>query len=154
MATDLLFGLSLQLDDGDLVLSDGPQISLKTISGVPNALQALVVRVLTPFGSDIFNVTYGLDVRQALVEPHDIRTAKQLLKLSLVQTLATDPRVLDVRDILFKDDPAYKDRHPEFSPTDLQELIRRDRTSRSWSVDVLIDLVSAPGQAVSVRIGA
>lgn len=153
MASDLTYGLGLALDDGDLVLDGGATLALKTIDGVANVLQALLVRVLTPFGTDVFNVTYGLDVRPAFVEPHDIRTVKQLLKLSLAQTLGTDPRVLDVRELLFKDDPEYPDRHPELSAAGLRALIQRERASRSWAVEVVIDLVGAPGQAFDVTIG-
>lgn len=95
------FGFSLLLDDGDLVLSEG---SLAEVSGVDNLTQALTVRVLTPDGSDRFNTTYGLDVTQALAGPHDRRMVRELLRLNLVRTLAADPRVREVREIVFADD--------------------------------------------------
>jgi hypothetical protein len=92
------FGYSLLLDDGDLVLDGG---ALREVSGAANLIQALTLRVLTPYGSDRFNTTYGLDVRQALTEPHGRRMARELLRLNLVRTLAADTRVSEVRDVIF-----------------------------------------------------
>lgn len=95
------FGRSLALDDGDLVLDGGV---LRTVSGTANLLQALTLRVLTPYGSDRFTTTYGLDVRQALTGAHGRRMARELLRLDLVRTLASDPRISEVRDVIFTDD--------------------------------------------------
>jgi hypothetical protein len=153
MATDLIYGMSLAFDDGDLVLDGTGGLAPVVIAGVPNALQAMGLRLLTPFGTDPFNVTYGLDVRAIFVEPNDVRAVKQLIKLSLVQTLATDPRVKDVREILFKDDAEYRERHPELSDDELTAMIRREKTRRSWSVEVVVDLTDAPSQTLVANIG-
>jgi hypothetical protein len=96
-----LFGYGLALDDGDLVLEDG---RLRLVAGTANLVQALTLRVLTPFGSDRFDVTYGLDVRRTFTEPHGRRTTRELLRLDLVRTLGTDPRVAEIRDVIFADD--------------------------------------------------
>jgi phage baseplate assembly protein W len=96
-------GRSLELVDGDLVLRDG---LLVEVSGTDNLLQALTLRVLTPYGSDRFHTGYGLDVRQALTEPHGRRIARELLRLELVRTLAGDPRVREVRDVVFAETAA------------------------------------------------
>src|SRR5438093_953339 len=129
MPDNTIFGHSLKMVDGDLVVQDG---GLQEIAGQDNLLQALVLRILTPFGSDIFNTSYGLDIRAAFTEPNPVHIVKELIKLNLVRTLGMDPRVHDVRDIIFEDDPAYSARHPEVSP----ERVRDDRHRRSWKVDV------------------
>jgi hypothetical protein len=62
-----LFGHALKLTNSDLDLEQG---QLVEISGRDNLLQALALRVLTPFGSDAFNTSYGLDITSAFTEPH------------------------------------------------------------------------------------
>jgi hypothetical protein len=56
-------------------------------------MQALLLRVQTTFGSDRFNTTYGLDVTNAFTQPGTVSEVKSLIKLSLVRTLGTDPRL-------------------------------------------------------------
>ena len=133
MNQDQPFGSSLTLEDGDIVFENN---SLKLVSGIDNLLQALELRVLTPSGSDAFNTTYGLDVTQAFTQPGSIRMVKELLKLSLVQTLGTDPRVSDIRDVQF---------------TELQ--VGDLRHSRSWRVTVVIDTVDAQTTTLTLNIG-
>lgn len=140
------FGYSLALVDGDLVFDNG---TLQTVSGKRSLLQALELRVLTPFGSDIFNTGYGLNVAQAFTQPGSIRMVKELIKLSLVQTLGTDPRVHDIREVLFEDDPSYLARHPELKARDIDT----DRRTRYWRVDVVIETVDAQAQTLSLSIG-
>jgi len=151
MADDATFGHGLALVDGDIVLDDDAASGgrrLRTIAGRHNLLQGLQLRVLTPFGSDPFNVTYGLDVRQAFTRPGSVRMVKELIKLNLVRTLGTDPRVRDVRDVLFPDDPAYAERHPEVSAGTL----RAERRRRFWQVEVILD--TADGETtLSVAVG-
>ena len=152
MADDATFGHGLALVDGDIVLDDDAISGLRwlrTISGRPNLLQGLELRVLTPFGSDAFNVTYGLDVRQAFTRPGSVRMVKELIKLNLVRTLGTDPRVHDIREVLFTDDPGYAERHPGVSAGTL----RAERHRRFWQVEVILD--TAEGEttlSVAVRV--
>lgn len=146
MNRDDPFGYSLALVNGDLVFENG---TLKTVSGNRNLLQALELRVLTPFGSDIFNTSYGLNVEQAFTQPGSMHLVKELIKLSLVQTLGTDPRVHDIREVLFEDDPTYLARHPELSPQD----ISTDRRTRYWRVEVVIQTADTQAQTLSLTIG-
>lgn len=146
MAADDQFGYSLLLDEGDIVLENG---TLQLIQGKRNLLQALNLRVLTPFGSDIFNVTYGLDVQEAFTQPLGIQMVKELIKLNLVRTLGTDPRVQEIRDVLFEDDPAYLASHPEISPEDVRDY----RHLRYWQVDVIIDVLGGQTATLAVNVG-
>ncbi|MEJ3748622.1 hypothetical protein WEI85_35745 [Actinomycetes bacterium KLBMP 9797] len=94
-------GFGLRLADGDLVVEDG---ALATVDGLPNLIQALTLRVLTPFGSDIFNATYGFDAAGVFGRPASARTVADLIRLNLVRTLATDARVREVDDVVVTPD--------------------------------------------------
>jgi phage baseplate assembly protein W len=101
-------GVSFLLTDGDLVLSgDGLKGDLRLVDGLANLKQALSVRLLTPYGTDQVNATYGLDVRRALTGGHDRRMVKELIRLEVVRTLSGDPRVREVTSVLFDDDPRF-----------------------------------------------
>jgi hypothetical protein len=125
-------GHSLRLDDGDLVLSDG---TLATVAGQENLAQALVLRILTPLGSDPFATTYGLDVRSTFTEPVATHVMKELIRLNLVRTLSVDPRVREIRDIAIADDATS----------------RRDRL---WAVTVTIIDIAGAEHTVPLTIGA
>lgn len=146
MASDSLLGTSLALVDGDLVLEgDG----FRMVSGLPNLVQALELRVLTPLGSDIFNITYGLDVTQAFTQPHGLRAVQDFLKVSLVQTISTDARVRDIREVIFEDDPDYQARHPEVTP----EILRAHKRLRLWQAEVVIDTIANETATLIVNVG-
>jgi hypothetical protein len=140
-ATPDPLGRGLLLDDGDLVFDNGV---LAEVTGLANLTQALTVRVLTPFGSDRFNTGYGLDVTQAFTLANSPRTAKDLLRLSLVATLGTDPRVTDVRRVTFDDDPERL-----AAGTVAQALADTARLRRSWAVEAEVDTLA--GTPVTVR---
>jgi hypothetical protein len=151
MASEEAFGHSLALVDGDIVLDDDAASGvrrLRVIANRPNLLQALQLRILTPFGSDPFNVTYGLDVRQAFTQPGSVRMVKELIKLNLVRTLGTDKRVRDVREVLFSDDPGFTARHRGVT----EATLRDERHRRFWQVEVILD--TAAGDAtLSAAVG-
>jgi len=133
-------GRGLRLDDGDLVLDGG---RLLEVEGIPNLAQALTVRVLTPFGSDRFNTGYGLDLTRAFTEPNGVRMVKELIKLNLVATLATDPRVREVRDVVFDDDRPVTD-------PGTAEQVRSAHLRRVWTVEVVLETVA--GTVVSLDV--
>ncbi len=137
------FGYSLELDNGDLVIENG---QLATVAGKPNLIQALTLRVLTPYGSDQFNTTYGLDVSQAFTQPNGLSMIKELIKLNLVRTLGTDPRVDDITNVLFDDDPAYLAAHPEIDPQTVIDQHHR----RLWQVEVT--LTTTQSQTVTLPV--
>jgi hypothetical protein len=104
---------------------------LAEVDGIANLTQALTLRVLTPFGSDRFNTGYGLDVTRAFTEPNGVRMVKELIRLNLVRTLGTDPRVREVREVTFVDDTAARHR-------------------RMWTVEV--DLETVGGSAATLVV--
>lgn len=96
------FGSSLLIENGDLSLIGG---DIAPVHGLANLKQALSLRLLTPYGSDRVNATYGLNASEAFTGSHDKRTVKELIRLETVRTLASDPRVREVSEVLFDDDP-------------------------------------------------
>jgi hypothetical protein len=146
MADDSIFGHSLKMTDGDLVIQ-GDQ--LVEISGRDNLVQALTLRILTPFGSDVFNTGYGLDITSAFTQPNTARIVKEIIKLNLVRTLATDARVSDVREVVFEDDPEYRLRHPEVADA----RIALDHLRRLWLVDVVLETSDGATQVLPASVG-
>ena len=124
------FGFSLKLENGDLVLDAG---GFAVVDGTDNLIQALTLRVLTPYGSDRVNTGYGLDVSSAFTQPLGLGMVKEMLRLNLIRTLGTDPRVSEVRDVVFDDDPDFPG-----GPTSAAG--HRDRL---WRVAVTIETIQA-----------
>lgn len=131
-----LFGRGLRLDDGDLIMNSG---RLAEVSGPANLVQGLVTRLATPLGSDRLDTTYGLDVGEALTGPLSRRMAQEVLRLTIIRTLAADPRVTEVVEVVFDDEPAYLARHPEAAGP-----ARRSR--RSAVVEVTVQPVATPAR--------
>lgn len=103
------YGRGLALDDGDLVLDAG---RLLETSGVANLRQGLELRLATPWASDRLDVRYGLDVRDTFTAALPRQMVKEVLRLSIIRSLASDPRVASVERVLFDDDPEYLAQHP------------------------------------------
>jgi hypothetical protein len=96
------FGHSLRLVDGDLAVEQG---RLLEVDGIDNLVQALVLRILTPLGNDVFNTGYGFDARNVFTQPAGARMTRELIRLNLVRTLSPDPRLREVTAITFPDEP-------------------------------------------------
>jgi phage baseplate assembly protein W len=140
------YGVGLLLDDGDVVI-DGGQPAI--VSGLANLAQALQLRVLTPRGTDPLNGNYGLDLSDALTVGLSRDAMKALVRLNLVRTVAADPRVSEVRSVLFDDDPDYVAAHPDAAP------LSGDRARRRSLVEITFDPVPLPsGAAASTSVAA
>ncbi|MEU8761571.1 hypothetical protein [Streptomyces sp. NPDC048659] len=94
-------GRGLLLDDGDLVLRG---TGLAEVQGLANLVQALTLRLLTPYGSDRCDHRYGLSAGAAFTHPGGTRVLRDLLRLEIVRTLAADPRVREVADVSIDED--------------------------------------------------
>jgi phage baseplate assembly protein W len=123
------FGHSLALVDGDLGLRGG---RVQTIDGIDNLVQALSLRLLTPLGSDFFNTGYGLDARNIFSQPAGTQLVKELVRLNVVRTLAGDPRVREVREVVIGEP--------------------RDRHKRSWPVDATVVTMSDESRTVGLEV--
>lgn len=144
---EALYGASFRLVDGDLVLTPGdvrgePQL----VHGLANLEQALTVRLLTPYGTDPVNARYGLDARAAFTGGHTRRMVKELIRLEVVRTLASDPRVREVTEVLFDDDPQFV---PQVRAAGGQPS---DHRMRLWQVLVTVETVQNVTTSVLVDV--
>jgi hypothetical protein len=137
------FGSSFLLTDGDLVLDGG---DLTLVHGLENLKQALTLRLLTPYGTDLVNATYGLDASRAFTGGHGRRMVKELIRLEVVRTLASDPRVREVTSVIFDDDPQFvaQVRAAGGEPADhrnrLWQLLVTVETVQDITTPVLVDV--------------
>ena len=104
------YGVALLLDDGDLALEDGRFVQ---IEGLANLRQGLQLRLATPLADDRLDVRYGLDVSDAFTAALPRPLVKDVLRMSIIRSLASDPRVASVESVLFDDDPEFLAVHPE-----------------------------------------
>jgi hypothetical protein len=106
MTTDL--GIGLRVQHGDISLEDG---DLAMVAGPANLAQALELRVLTPLGSDRYDVRYGLDAKAIFTGPGGAGEVRDLLRLNLAMTLGSDPRVGELRELdVTEAGPPFADR--------------------------------------------
>ena len=124
-------GTGLRVDGGDIVVRDG---RLELVSGVTNLAQALQLRVLTPLGSDRYDVRYGLDTQAIFTSAGGASATGDLIRLNLVRTLGSDPRVGEIRDIRLTDQPGTG--------------------SRAWRVEVLITASDGTPSTLALELGA
>ncbi|MFI6041866.1 hypothetical protein ACIA8C_09540 [Nocardia sp. NPDC051321] len=86
----------IRLAHGDIVLDRG---RIAPLDGMPGLAQDLQIRLLTPLGEDRYDTRYGLDYRAVFTAPANAHEMRDLLRLNIVRTLITDPRVAEIRDI-------------------------------------------------------
>jgi hypothetical protein len=93
------------LDIGrDLVIATGPNgIDLARVAGVDNLNQALTVALTTLLGSDIFNIQFGFDGLNALVEETNPILQRERIRVGIIQVLQKEPRVRQILDVKFED---------------------------------------------------
>jgi hypothetical protein len=100
----------------------------------------------TPFGSDIVNANYGLDLVSVFTLPQTLASAKQIIRLSVIKSLSGDNRVESVRDVAFDDEPAFASLAPELA-TDPNT----PRLTRSWRVAAGCALIDGTYQAIALQ---
>jgi phage baseplate assembly protein W len=131
----------IALVDGDIEFETVGERRPRTVDGIENLAQALTLRVMTPLGNDRFNVLYGIDIRRAFVDPHTARETKDLIRMNLVRAIGTDPRVRDVREIVFEDDEPGND-----------VAVRLAKQRRTWTARIVVDTVLAEGLTFPVEV--
>lgn len=84
----------------DITFVDGPQgRDLATASGTPNLAQDLMIALLTPTGSDPFNVLFGFDGLRVLSDSLTPSMTTEMLRLAVLKTVALDSRIRRVLDL-------------------------------------------------------
>lgn len=115
----------------DVVWEDGPSgRRLAFVSGGDNLGQDLRVAMLTVTGSDVFNVAFGFDGIRVLTEGIEPALTAEMLRLSVLKTVALDPRIRRVLDV----------RMSETEPG-----------SRRWKVEV--ELQTVLGEVLDLVLG-
>ncbi len=97
------YGLALVAVPGgppavDLAWADGPRI----VEGPDNLAQDLAVAIVTPLGSDPFDVGFGFDGLRVLSLALGPLLRDELLRVAVVRTLAADARVAEVVDVVLE----------------------------------------------------
>src|SRR5205085_8447930 len=95
--------------------------------------QSLTLALETQLGSDPVNVVFGFDLRALGENPYGVTTRREYLRLQLVRTVASDPRVKEIRDLYFDDDP-------------------RGRTSRRTTATIVVETRSAEQLALKAGV--
>jgi hypothetical protein len=150
MEAERTLGHSLRVEDGDLVLEPSPDgLRLAEVRGLENLRQALELRVQTPLGTDRFNTLYGLDFAQIFGSSDGLRATRELVRLNLVRTLGTDPRVADIRSITFAGDDEDLVPHPEGFPDEQ----RHARVRRTWQAYVMLETSAAEEVSLRLKVG-
>lgn len=81
----------------DLVFTRGRDLAL--VEGAANLAQSLSVALLTAPGTDPFHVDFGFDGLRVLTQGLAPPMALELLRLSVLRTLAADSRVAEVVEL-------------------------------------------------------
>jgi phage baseplate assembly protein W len=135
------YGRTLLLTDGDIVLqqdADGEQ-DLAVIAGKLELAQGIQVLIGTPFGSDIFNLFFGFDLLQTLMQPVATRQMRDLVRMCVVKALGQEQRIRQIRAVAFVDEPAFLLIHPEITPEQQAAMAQEQKTTRRWRLDALLD---------------
>jgi hypothetical protein len=102
-------GQDVEFADGDLAL----------VSGMDNLGQDLTLALTTALGADPFNVNYGFDGVNALVDEQNAMIARERVRISVIKLLTNDPRVRRILDVKLLDgrlDPLSAEMGPDAQP--------------------------------------
>jgi phage baseplate assembly protein W len=88
----------------DLRLVSGPNgIDLARVSGMENLGQSLAIALTTRLGDDVFNVRFGFDGLNALVDEMSPILTRERIRVAVIQVLRKDPRVRRIVDVQLDD---------------------------------------------------
>lgn len=143
-------GRSLKLVDGDLEFADG---DFKIIEGRENFLQAMRAIIETPYGSDVFSTNYGFDILNIFSQPVTLGIMKELIHLNIVKSLTFDDRVLEVKEVVFSDDPRFYEMQGQDNAEYLAQEARRVEIKgmRSWKAQVVVQTIEADDETFMVE---
>ena len=118
------------------------------IAGRDDLLQGLNVMIDTPFASDIFNVSYGFDILNALSSPQPPNAVQDVIRLNIVKSVSTDNRIREVKEVVFDDDPHFYELSPQSDQTDRANA---RRNFRSWQAIVVLRTISDTDVTLSLQ---
>lgn len=80
-------------------MSDG-SLDLALVDGIATLEQDLHTAFVTALGADPLNIAHGFDGLRIISEEHDFLMLRERLRGAVVQVLRSDPRVIDVSQVL------------------------------------------------------
>ena len=83
--------------------ADG-HLDLARVRGLDNLAQSLAIGLTTLRGSDVFDVEFGFDGLNALVEEREAVLVRERVRVAIVNLLTRDPRVRRIVDVQLADD--------------------------------------------------
>lgn len=140
-----VLGRSLRLTGGDLSFANN---DLEPIADRDNLLQAIQVMIETPFGTDIFNVSYGFDLLNSISLPESVGVIKELIRLNIVKSLSLDDRVKEIKAVIFNDEPRFFEVSPEFNREASEARRKRDR---KWEAVVVLQTIAGSEVALNLE---
>jgi hypothetical protein len=130
-----VFGRSLELFEEDLRFEEG---DFKGVSGRDNLLQSLQIMIETPFATDMFNVNYGFDLLSLFTLPHNVRLAKELIRLNIVKSVSRDDRVREIKEVVFDDESRFFE---ILRDQQADESRRKRKTERRWQAVAVLETI-------------
>lgn len=109
---------------------------LAVVTGVDNLNQVLELAFTTLRGSNVFDVQFGFDGLNALVEEHDPLLVRERIRVAVVNLLAREPRIRRIVDVQLADD-----------------RLTRVTAGRGLQVRVTFETVTGDAQAVALLAG-
>lgn len=89
--------------DLTLVEDEDGNLDLARVEGLDNLAQTLSIAFTTLRGSDVFDLDFGFDGLNALVEERDALLVRERVRVSVVNLLTRDPRVRSIVDVQLAD---------------------------------------------------
>lgn len=120
-------GLDLEWRPGP----NGP--ALGTVEGVANLAQDLRVALLTPTGTDPFDLRFGFDGLRVLTLDVPPGLVEELVRLAVMRTLAADARVREVLDVRLN--PVGPDRRLQVD-ADIDTVLGETQTVTMGEVEI------------------
>ena len=134
----------------DLRLEEGPNgLDLAQVEGVDNLTQALAIALTTALTSDVFNVAFGFDGINALVDETNPILVRERVRVSVIQVLRNDPRVRRIVDLKLLDRRLeLAAGGPAAADETLTEALERWRT-----LDVQVAFETVTGDQAVMKLG-
>jgi hypothetical protein len=131
----------------DLQLRAGPTgLDFAAVDGIDNLGQCLEIGLTTALGADVFNVGFGFDGINALVEGTRPFLAREQVRISVIKLLQSDSRVRSIVDLQVLDRRLL----PPGAPAG-ETLEERVDAWRKLEVDVSLQAIT--GDQATVNLG-
>ena len=133
-----------------LVAGEGG-IDLDVVSGIENLDQCLEIGLTTARGGDVFNVEFGFDGINALVEEQHPMLVRERVRVAVIQLLQRDPRVRRIIDLKLLDGRMDRPETPA-GAGDADGAIE-SRLERWRRVEVVVAFETISGDQAVISLG-